>query len=125
MLRLRFPDCWDGQATDSPDHRSHMAYGGASGCPSSHPVPVPQLRFEIRYPVRGGRATSLSSGPTWTTHGDFMNAWEPAQFERRLRECVAARTCVDDGDSYARATVSAPPREARHGGLLCGLRARR
>jgi Domain of unknown function (DUF1996) len=125
VLRLRFPDCWDGRSTDSPDHRSHMAYGGGSGCPASHPVPVPQLRFEIRYPVRGGRATRLSSGPTWTTHGDFMNAWDPGEFEQRLRACVADESCVDEGGSYARARAPVRPARAPHGTLLCGLRARR
>jgi hypothetical protein len=95
-LRLRFPDCWDGRALDSRDHRSHMAYGSAGRCPGSHPVAVPQLRFQIRYRVRAGRRLTLSSGPTWTTHGDFINAWEPAELERRLRDCVSSRSCVEE-----------------------------
>lgn len=100
-LKLRFPDCWDGERLDSADHQSHMAYGTRGACPASHPVAVPQLRFEIRYATRGGRRTTLSSGPTWTTHGDLLNAWEPGDFERRLRDCVAARTCVgSQSDAY-------------------------
>jgi len=51
MIRqtLIFPHCWDGKNLDSPDHKSHVAYGqgsGASGggaCPSTHPVKLPQI----------------------------------------------------------------------------------
>jgi hypothetical protein len=53
-LILNFPDCWDGEHTDSRDHQSHMAYSAAGACPSSHPVAVPQVQFKIRWPTRGG-----------------------------------------------------------------------
>ncbi len=48
-----FPSCWDGKNLDSPDHRSHMAYStdgrvlAGSACPSTHPVRVPQLMYEM------------------------------------------------------------------------------
>lgn len=50
-----FPSCWDGKNLDSPDHRSHMAYspGGAvlanANCPTTHPVRVPQLMYEMQW----------------------------------------------------------------------------
>jgi hypothetical protein len=100
VLHLRFPDCWDGRRRDSRDHHSHMKYGRNGTCPESHPVAVPQLRFEIRYRTRGGRRTQLASGPVWTTHGDFVNAWDPNEFEQRLRACIADRSCVEDRASY-------------------------
>ncbi|WP_223165913.1 ABC transporter permease, partial [Lentzea indica] len=31
------------------DHKSHMSYPVAGGCPSSHPVSVPKLRMVLRY----------------------------------------------------------------------------
>ncbi|HEX8867308.1 MAG TPA: DUF1996 domain-containing protein, partial [Lentzea sp.] len=34
---LDFPQCWNGRDLDSADHKSHMAYPVAGGCPSSHP----------------------------------------------------------------------------------------
>jgi len=57
MIRqtIIFPTCWDGKNLDSPDHKSHMAYGQGSGangggaCPSSHPVKVPQVMYELMW----------------------------------------------------------------------------
>jgi len=53
-----FPSCWDGKNLDSLDHMSHMAYspGGAvlanASCPSTHPVRVPQLMYEMQWDTR-------------------------------------------------------------------------
>lgn len=48
--------CWDGKNLDSPDHKSHVTYSGtgASGggsCPSSHPVKLPQVMYELMWNV--------------------------------------------------------------------------
>lgn len=48
--------CWDGTNLDSPDHKSHVAYSGtgASGggaCPSTHPVKLPQVMYELMWDV--------------------------------------------------------------------------
>ncbi|MFB9359476.1 DUF1996 domain-containing protein, partial [Actinoplanes nipponensis] len=73
---LDFPHCWDGVNLDSPDHKSHMAYPVGNACPASHPVVVPKLRQVMRYPVNGSTAGfRLASGPGYTMHGDFFNAW--------------------------------------------------
>ena len=52
-----FPSCWDGKNLDSPDHQSHVAF--ASGavlasdkCPSSHPVRIPQVMYEVMYDTK-------------------------------------------------------------------------
>jgi len=54
---ITFPTCWDGKNTDSPDHKSHIAYP-ASGtfdnggpCPSTHPVKIPQVMYEVMWQV--------------------------------------------------------------------------
>lgn len=49
-----FPSCWDGKNLDSPDHRSHVAYSPGSAlagdkCPSTHPVRIPQVMYEIMF----------------------------------------------------------------------------
>ena len=51
-----FPTCWDGKNLDSPDHQSHVAYGGggygANGggsCPGTHPVKLPQVMYELMW----------------------------------------------------------------------------
>jgi hypothetical protein len=57
---ITFPTCWDGKNLDSPDHESHVTYGtgpasydvGPTGtCPSSHPVVLPQVMYEVMWDV--------------------------------------------------------------------------
>nr|WP_234313827.1 DUF1996 domain-containing protein [Streptomyces sp. NBRC 109706] len=86
---LDFPQCWDGVNLDSPDHKSHMAYPVAGECPSTHPVPVPKLRQVLRYPVNGDPSRfELASGPGYTMHGDFFNAWPEDEMLRRVEDCI-------------------------------------
>jgi hypothetical protein len=45
--------CWDGVNLDSANHKSHVAYPGYNGkCPTTHPVKIPQLFFEIVWDTR-------------------------------------------------------------------------
>lgn len=86
---LDFPQCWNGRDLDSPDHQSHMAYPVNGTCPATHPVPVPKLRQVLRYPVNGDPSRfRLASGPGYTMHGDFFNAWPTDELERRVRNCI-------------------------------------
>lgn len=54
-----FPSCWDGKSLDSPDHRSHVAYApgnqalAGDRCPSTHPVRIPQVMYEVMYDTSG------------------------------------------------------------------------
>jgi hypothetical protein len=57
---ITFPTCWDGKNLDSPDHESHVAYGvgsatndvGPTGtCPTTHPVVIPQVMYEVMWDV--------------------------------------------------------------------------
>jgi hypothetical protein len=89
-LRVRFPDCWDGRSLDSPDHQSHMAYSAHGACPRSHPVALPLLSMNVRYPVAGGRGVELSSGGVNSAHADFLNAWRRGAMERLVRRCIRA-----------------------------------
>ncbi|TML92759.1 MAG: DUF1996 domain-containing protein [Actinobacteria bacterium] len=93
-LRVRFPDCWDGVNLDSPDHKSHMAYGVGGACPSDHAVAVTSLGITVIYPIRGGPGVTLSSGGTYSGHGDFWNAWNQTTERNLVRDCInAARNC--------------------------------
>ena len=96
---LDFPQCWNGKDLDSADHKSHMSYPVDGGCPATHPVPVPKLRQVLRYPVSGDPARfKLSSGPGYTMHGDFFNAWPQAEMARRVRDCInPVIKCGPDG----------------------------
>ena len=91
VVRIHFPDCWDGANVDSADHRSHMASSRRGRCPSSHPVPVPKLRLSVHYPASdGGPDVRLSSGGPDTAHADFFNAWDPARLARLVEVCLNA-----------------------------------
>ena len=87
-LRVRFPDCWNGRDLDSADHHSHMAYARRGRCPRSHPVAVPLIAMNVRYPLAGGPGLALSSGGTYSAHADFLNAWTPGSLARMVRRCI-------------------------------------
>ncbi len=99
VMRVHFPDCWDGRRIDSSDHRSHMAYAVKGACPATHPVAVPHLRLGVHYPKGvGGADVALSSGAPATAHADFFNAWDPVAQARLVDECLnAAVTCGGTG----------------------------
>ena len=86
---ITFPDCWDGQRTDSDDHMSHMANSTEGRCPETHPVHVPQLTFAITYPIwGGGHDLTLASGSTRSLHSDFVNAWDSEALGREIELCI-------------------------------------
>jgi hypothetical protein len=88
-LAVSFPDCWDGERVDSPDHVAHMARSRDGACPESHPVPVPQLLLAISYPVTGGgHDLALASGSVLTAHADFFNAWDPDKLRTEVEMCL-------------------------------------
>jgi hypothetical protein len=52
-LTLILSSCWDGKNLDSADHTSHVSYPTTGtfekngACPSTHPIKLPQLMFEV------------------------------------------------------------------------------
>jgi hypothetical protein len=89
-LHVRFPECWDGRRLDSADHKAHMAYATRAGCPSTHPVEVPQITQIYRYPTRGGEGFALASGGQFSAHADFLNAWRPGALRKLVHDCLNA-----------------------------------
>jgi Domain of unknown function (DUF1996) len=100
VMVLGFPQCWDGVNLDSPNHKSHMAYptgNTANGCPASHPVPVPEITYNVHYPVHETGETAywrLSSDMYGTStpggfsaHGDWMNGWQPEAIRAFVVNC--------------------------------------
>ena len=95
VVVIFFPQCWDGTHLDSPDHKSHMAYPQGS-CPASHPVPLPEITFNIHYRVtEAGQVAHwrLSSdtytGPAgYSAHGDWWNGWDPTVMQRWVQNCA-------------------------------------
>jgi hypothetical protein len=87
-LTVRFQDCWDGVNIDSADHRSHVAYSRNGSCPPDHPVALPMINARFQWAVRGGKGVTLASGPSYTAHADFFNAWDQAELEELVARCL-------------------------------------
>lgn len=105
------PNCWDGKALDSADHRSHMAYAdysrgdGMAHCPASHPYLIPQEENKAMWTVTadmiaaGGRSrVRLASDhmlpgakPGQTLHADYVEAWDARA------KAVWEANCIDKG----------------------------
>lgn len=96
-LTIHFPQCWDGKNLDSLNHKSHMAYATpGQGCPSSHPVALPEIAINVRYriPASGTVGWRLSSDSYsrslpggYSLHGDFMNGWRPDIAAKWVKNC--------------------------------------
>jgi Domain of unknown function (DUF1996) len=104
ILRIRFPDCWDGRNVDSPDHKSHVAYSryskeqGGWVCPGSYPVLVPMLQLTVLYPTSGGPDVRLSPGDVDAGHADFMNGWNQEKLAELVRTCLNTDRYCGGGD---------------------------
>ncbi len=89
LLRVHFPDCWNGTQSDSADHKSHLARSlGDGSCPAGYPVMVPELVLAYRYPFLGGSGVTLASGNQYSAHADFMNGWDTTVFTEHVNRCV-------------------------------------
>jgi hypothetical protein len=90
---VTFPQWWDGVRLDSPDHHSHMRYSRDAG----HPVQLPRIKVYNRHAVPAGQpiSTTLSSGPYYTYHMDFMDGWVKggAQGLQHFIDACAATNC--------------------------------
>ncbi|XVQ87613.1 DUF1996 domain-containing protein [Microbispora siamensis] len=89
---LDFPSCWDGQNTDSANHRTHVVFPGANGaCPGGTRA-IPQLRMTLAYSVPSGPSFAVDSFPEQqhnpiTDHADFENVM-PDRLMSSVVSCV-------------------------------------
>lgn len=111
-LKIKFPNCWDGQRVDSPNHRDHVTYSYLHAnrrCPASHPVPIPQVQLIYNYNVSGTQSEIgfarknggiNSVAPFYTAHGDLFDAWDKPALTKLINDCINAnKDCglADDG----------------------------
>lgn len=97
-LRVFFPQCWNGENLDSPDHKSHMAYANGS-CPPTHPIPLPEISLNVRWAITrpNQSATWRLSSDTYTgpagysAHADFWGAWDATTMQTLVTNCINAR----------------------------------
>lgn len=101
-----FPSCWDGVNLDSPDHKSHMSYAvgdpssaTGQGCPSTHPVKLPEITMigEYLVPTAGAAARwrfssdnyDPATGPGgYSSHADWFNGWQPSVVKTWTTNCL-------------------------------------
>ncbi|KAL8805486.1 MAG: hypothetical protein Q9182_001941 [Xanthomendoza sp. 2 TL-2023] len=103
--QVHFQSCWNGRDLYKPDN-SHVEYLSRldnGDCPSSHPVPLIHLFYEVLYGVNdiekdGGKFVFSYGDPTgYGFHGDFMNGWEPGVLAKGIKDCAFTR---DGGVQY-------------------------
>jgi hypothetical protein len=76
---------------DSADHKSHMAYANATSgaCPADHPVPLPQMLYDMHWPGLGGGSNYfLSSGGIYSMHAEFIEGWDTRLEQGLIDNCI-------------------------------------
>lgn len=112
QMAIAFPQCWDGENLDSPDHKSHMAYpaspsaGAKNRCPQTHPVMIPEIGFNLDFNITtpnqtkkwrlssDNYASSLPAG--YSSHGDWINGWDEDIMAGIIKNCLQI-----NGDCHA------------------------
>jgi hypothetical protein len=95
-LVVTFPSCWDGH-TLTGGGQTNVVYRTTTGCPSSHPIQIPQIVFHVNYPTASAANLTVSMTPTVqgstdTEHVDFINGWTQTILTADVNACVATST---------------------------------
>jgi hypothetical protein len=110
-VHIGFPNCWNGADASNDtglfnSTANTLAYPSSGVCPSAFPYVLPRVieRWEIPVGTNAASAITLSSGPTYTLHGDYWSTWQPGALESLVTHCLDAT--VDCGNDP---TPSASP----------------
>ncbi|CAG8972007.1 hypothetical protein HYALB_00008292 [Hymenoscyphus albidus] len=130
---IRFPTCWDGVNWDSADHLSHVSYPASKAsedngpCPSTHPVKLPQLMFEViwdttsfndksLWPTDGSQPFVFSMGDNtgYGQHGDYIFGWKDNVLQKAMEVgCFGASCSALKTQSFSDANKCAVPDEVK------------
>lgn len=117
--QINFPSCWDGKNTDSPDHKSHVAF--RSGGPDTgdctdpkFPVTLPRVFMEVYWNTEldAHRDEAMNTTQPYVFshgdrtgygyHADFANGWKEGVLQKVVDNCHCndfgdAQCCADQG----------------------------
>lgn len=93
-----FQSCWDGQNTDSANHRTHVAFADENGGCQNGFRAIPQLVQRIVYDVPPGPGFAVDSFPEQlhkpiTDHGDFINVFDENLMNKVVNCINGGRRC--------------------------------
>jgi hypothetical protein len=108
--QIYFPSCWDGVNGDSSDHKSHMSYpigqNDNGACPSSHPVHLISIFFEVIYSIDKFANRWYGSDHPFVFaqgdrtgygfHGDFVNGWNQTTLQDAVDTCTNDSGTLED-----------------------------
>jgi uncharacterized protein DUF1996 len=80
---ITFPTCWNGTGLTTAD----VTY---TPCVKPFTKHLPKLTLRVHLGIQDPTGITLSSGPWWTLHADFLNAWDPARQQQLITDCIAA-----------------------------------
>jgi hypothetical protein len=102
-----FQSCWDGQNTDSANHRTHVAFVQADGTCANGFKAIPQLQVRLVYDVprpviKNGQVKNAYAVDTFpeqlhkpiTDHNDFINFMSEGLMNKVVNCINSGRNCV-------------------------------
>ncbi|UGY92145.1 DUF1996 domain-containing protein [Streptomyces gobiensis] len=95
---FRFQSCWDGQNTDSANHRTHVDFANDDGSCDNGFQPIPQMVQRITYDLPPGPKFAVDSFPEQlhkpvTDHSDFINVMSERLMQKAVNCINQGRTC--------------------------------
>ncbi|KAJ6577584.1 hypothetical protein B0H19DRAFT_1120494 [Mycena capillaripes] len=112
--QINFPSCWDGVNSDSPDHKSHVAFlsdGPDSGsCKDpKYPKTLPRIFMEMYLDTAGLYAQrdqamnpsqpfvySMGDPTGYGYHADFMFGWDKGVLDKVVNQCQCTSAAFGD-----------------------------
>jgi hypothetical protein len=115
-------NCWDGKNTDSPDHRSHLAfmfYDGSRAdpvCPKGYPYVIPQQENKVMWLVTTDMIGTRANGSKYsrirlasdamlpgaksgqTLHADYKEKWDARVKKLWLDNCIDKGLSCNSGE---------------------------